>query len=54
VTVRPLRLIGDPVLRSPCRRVTTFNAGLLYIDRLTGERRRDALRQLRQQAALSR
>ncbi|GAA1216330.1 peptide deformylase [Pseudonocardia alaniniphila] len=28
MTVRPLRLIGDPVLRMPCNPVTTFDAPL--------------------------
>jgi peptide deformylase len=28
MTVRELRLIGDPVLRTPCRPVTAFDAGL--------------------------
>jgi peptide deformylase len=28
VTVRPLRLLGDPVLRTRCDRVTSFDAGL--------------------------
>jgi len=28
VAVRPIRLFGDPVLRSPCRRVTEFDEGL--------------------------
>jgi peptide deformylase len=28
VTVRPLRLLGDPVLRTPCDRVLRFDAAL--------------------------
>jgi peptide deformylase len=28
VSVRPLRLLGDPVLRTPCDRVTRFDGGL--------------------------
>ncbi len=28
MTVRPLRMIGDPVLRAPCNPVTAFDAGL--------------------------
>jgi len=28
MTVRPLRLLGDPVLRTPCDRVTRFDNGL--------------------------
>ncbi|WP_433290270.1 peptide deformylase [Pseudonocardia sp. CA-142604] len=28
MTVRPLRLIGDPVLRTPCNPVTTFDSAL--------------------------
>jgi peptide deformylase len=28
VTVRPLRLLGDPVLRTPCAPVTSFDAAL--------------------------
>ena len=28
MSVRPLRLIGDPVLRTPCSPVTTFDAAL--------------------------
>jgi peptide deformylase len=28
MTVRPLRLIGDPVLRTPCDQVTRFDAAL--------------------------
>jgi peptide deformylase len=28
VTVRPLRLLGDPVLRTPCDRVVRFDAAL--------------------------
>ena len=28
MTVRPLRLIGDPVLRTPCNPVTTFDVAL--------------------------
>ena len=36
MTVRPLRLIGDPVLRSPCAPVTRFDAALSrLVDDLT-------------------
>ncbi|MGY0233670.1 peptide deformylase [Longispora urticae] len=28
MTMRPIRIIGDPVLRTPCDEVTTFDAGL--------------------------
>jgi peptide deformylase len=34
VTVRPLRLLGDPVLRTPCEPVVRFDAGLA---RLVGD-----------------
>lgn len=36
MTVRPIRLLGDPVLRQPCRQVTDFDATLaLLVDDLT-------------------
>ncbi len=28
MTVRPIRVLGDPVLRTPCRQVTAFDEGL--------------------------
>jgi len=33
VTVRPLRLLGDPVLRTPCDPVLRFDAGLARLVR---------------------
>jgi peptide deformylase len=45
VAVRPIRLLGDPVLRTPADPVTEFDAGLRelvqdLLDTLTGERGR--------------
>ena len=31
MTVRPLRLLGDPVLRTPCAAVTRFDDGLAHL-----------------------
>jgi len=31
VTIRPLRLLGDPVLRTPCERVIRFDYGLAQL-----------------------
>ena len=65
MTVQPLRLLGDPVLRTACDPVTRFDdatgtgelsralqhetdhlRGVLFIDQLTGQRRKDALAQI--------
>jgi peptide deformylase len=45
VTIRPIRVLGDPVLRSPCETVTSFDAELRalvrdLLDTVTGERGR--------------
>jgi peptide deformylase len=42
VTIRPIRVLGDPVLRTPCETVTSFDAELRalvrdLLDTVTGE-----------------
>jgi peptide deformylase len=45
VTIRPIRVLGDPVLRTPCETVTSFDAELRalvrdLLDTVTGEKGR--------------
>jgi len=58
VAIRPIRRLGDPVLRTAAEPVTSFDAelralvtdhlsGRLYLDLLRGETRRRALRTVR-------